>query len=49
MAKVKFEPTKTTRVTVNKKTSQGHNNIKFSSMNKKAKKNFKKYKGQGRP
>lgn len=49
MAKTKFEPTKVARVTVNKKTSQGLGNIKFSSMNKKAKKNFKKYKGQGRP
>lgn len=49
MAKVKFEPTKTTRITVNKKTSQGRGNVKFSSMNKKAKKTYKKYKGQGRP
>ena len=49
MAKVKFEPTKTTRISVNKKTSQGRGNIKFSSMNKRQKRSHKKYKGQGRP
>lgn len=32
----------------NKKTSQGHNNVKFSSMNKSKKANFKKYRGQGK-
>ena len=49
MAKAKSEPGKIVRLSVNKKTSQGHNNIKFSSMNKKTKRSHKKYKGQGRP
>jgi hypothetical protein len=34
--------------TVNKKTSQGHKNIKRSSMNKGKKRSFKKYRGQGK-
>lgn len=33
---------------VNKKTSIGRKNIKFSSMNKGKKASFKKYRGQGR-
>jgi hypothetical protein len=48
MAKIKFDSTKVTKTSVNKKTAQGMGNIKFSSMNKKKKSNFKKYKGQGR-
>lgn len=32
----------------NKKTSQGDGNIKRSSMNKSAKRSFKKYRGQGK-
>lgn len=35
------------KVKNNKKTSQGHNNVKRSSMNKSAKRSFKKYRGQG--
>ena len=42
---------KTVGVTVktknNKKTSVGRRNIKRSSMNKSAKRNYKKYRGQG--
>ena len=48
MAKVQKE-VKNIRVAVNKKTSQGLNNLKFSSMNKRTKRSYKKYKGQGRP
>ena len=48
MAKAPKEIAKVTRLTVNKGTSQGRNNIKFSSMNKKTKASFKKYRGQGR-
>lgn len=48
MAKAPKEPVKVQRLTVNKKTSQGRGNIKFSSMNKKSKAGYKKYKGQGR-
>lgn len=40
---------KVSRLVVNKGTSQGERNIKFSSMNKKKKASFKKYKGQGKP
>lgn len=40
---------KVERLSVNKKTSQGLGNIKMSSMNKHAKKSYKKYKGQGQP
>ena len=36
------------RISVNKKTSQGRGNIKMSSMPKKKKADFKKYRGQGR-
>lgn len=36
------------RLKNNKKTSQGRGNIKMSSMNKRAKKSYKKYRGQGR-
>ena len=32
----------------NKKTSQGRKNVKTSSMNKHKRKNFKKYRGQGK-
>jgi hypothetical protein len=39
--------TKTVSVKNNKKTSQGHKNVKRSSMNKGAKRSFKKYRGQG--
>lgn len=35
-------------VSINKKTSIGDGNIKFSSMNKNKKRSFKKYRGQGR-
>lgn len=48
MARASKEPAKIQRLTINKKTSQGMRNVKFSSMNKKAKASFKKYKGQGR-
>jgi hypothetical protein len=34
--------------TVNKKTSIGRGNVKFSSMNKSKKASFKKYRGQGK-
>jgi hypothetical protein len=33
---------------VNKKTSQGHKNVKRASMNKSKKRSFKKYRGQGK-
>lgn len=33
---------------VNKKTSIGRGNIKFSTMNKSKKASFKKYRGQGK-
>jgi hypothetical protein len=36
------------RIAVNKGTSQGLGNIKYSSMNKKTKATFKPYRGQGR-
>jgi hypothetical protein len=48
MAKAPTQTIRFVRLTVNKGTSQGRNNIKFSSMNKKTKANFKKYRGQGR-
>lgn len=48
MAKAQKE-IKTIRTSVNKSTSQGLNNIKLSSMNKRKKRTFKKYKGQGKP
>ena len=48
MAKAPTQTVRLQRLTVNKKTSQGTGNIKFSSMNKRAKANFKKYKGQGK-
>ena len=48
MAKAPTQTVRLARLTVNKGTSQGMRNIKFSSMNKKTKANFKKYKGQGR-
>jgi hypothetical protein len=35
-------------VTTNKKTSQGNGNVKFASMNKSAKRSYKKYRGQGK-
>jgi hypothetical protein len=48
MAKAPTQTVRLVRITVNKGTSQGKKNIKFSSMNKKTKANFKKYRGQGR-
>jgi hypothetical protein len=39
---------KVERLTINKKTSQGLGNLKFSSMNKKKKAGYKKYRGQGK-
>lgn len=48
MAKAPKEFTKVQRITVNKKTSQGLGNLKFSSMNKKTRASFKQYRGQGR-
>lgn len=41
--------TKLVKVEINKGTSQGIGNIKYSSMNKSKKRSFKKYRGQGRP
>lgn len=49
MAKAPKETVKVARITVNKKTSQGLGNLKFSSMNKHRKRSFKKYRGQGKP
>lgn len=49
MAKAPKETVKVVRLTVNKKTSQGLGNLKFSSMNKHRKRSFKKYRGQGKP
>jgi hypothetical protein len=40
---------KLTKIELNKGTSQGLGNIKFSTMNKAKKRSFKKYRGQGRP
>lgn len=48
MAKAPTQTVRLQRLTVNKKTSQGTGNLKFSSMNKRAKANFKKYRGQGK-
>jgi hypothetical protein len=48
MAKAPTQTVRLQRLTVNKKTSQGKGNLKFSSMNKRAKASFKKYRGQGR-
>jgi hypothetical protein len=48
MAKAPREVGKIARLTVNKGTSQGMRNIKMSSMNKKTKASFKKYRGQGK-
>ena len=35
------------KVKNNKKTSQGHKNVKMASMNKSRKRGYKKYRGQG--
>jgi hypothetical protein len=35
-------------VSIPKKTSQGHKNVKRASMNKSRKRSFKKYRGQGK-
>lgn len=47
MAKVSVGAGKSVKIKNNKKTSQGARNIKKSSMNKSAKRGFKKYRGQG--
>lgn len=47
MAKA-IKEVKLTRLATDKKTSQGLNNLKMSSMNKHKKRSFKKYKGQGK-
>lgn len=49
MAKTSKEIVKVVKIKNNKKTSQGLNNIKFSSMNKHRKRTHKKYRGQGKP
>jgi hypothetical protein len=46
MAKIKI--TEEQRVPLHKRTSQGGRVAKMSTMNKSRKKDFKKYKGQGR-
>ena len=46
MAKIKI--TEEQRVPLHKRTSQGGRVAKMSTMNKSKKKDFKKYKGQGR-
>ncbi len=46
MAKIKL--TEEQRVPIHKRTSQGGRVAKMSTMNKSRKKDFKKYKGQGR-
>lgn len=46
MAKIKI--TEEQRVPIHKRTSQGGRVAKMSTMNKSRKKDFKKYKGQGR-
>ena len=48
MAKAPTQTNKVKRIAVNKGTSQGIGNIKFGSMNKQTKANFKPYRGQGR-
>lgn len=48
MAKVSKEAIILKRIKINKKTSQGIGNIKFSSMNKHRKRGYKKYRGQGK-
>lgn len=48
MAKAPKQTAVHKRITINKGTSQGIGNIKYSSMNKQTKANFKPYRGQGR-
>ena len=48
MAKAPKQTVIQKRIAINKGTSQGIGNIKFSSMNKRTKANFKPYRGQGR-
>lgn len=49
MAKKGTSVTLTRHVAIHKKTSQDTVNPKTSSMNKRKRANFKKYRGQGRP
>jgi hypothetical protein len=48
MAKA-LKEVKVARIAINKGTSQGLSNLKMSSMNKSKKRNYKRYKGQGKP
>jgi hypothetical protein len=48
MAKAPKQTVIQKRIAVNKGTSQGLGNIKYSSMNKKTKATFKQYRGQGK-
>jgi hypothetical protein len=48
MAKAKQSSTAVTHTSVHKRTCQGGNRAKTSSMNKSRRRNFKKSRGQGR-
>lgn len=47
MAKASVGAGNSVKIKNNKRTSQGMGNIKKSSMNKSAKRGYKKYRGQG--
>jgi hypothetical protein len=48
MAKITVGAGLGANLTTNKKTSQGHKNVKMASMNKGKKRGYKKYRGQGK-